>query len=116
MRWTDHLPEEYLHRVDIPLHFEIHEEGSAGARKVRGFDMNGKRCFYFHEYVLTEERFDEEETALFEMLVYHELIFAWKLNGDGWLKFKAFSVHTGDCCRRRTIRPFEIVEERELER
>ena len=104
-----------MHRVNIPVLFERHEEISARAIKVLGFDRAGERCFYFHEYVLREERFDEEE-AIFEIPVYHEIVFAWKLMEGGWLKLKAHSSNPGECGRRPVILPFEMVEEGELDR
>ncbi len=115
MDWAAHLPEEYLHRVKIPVLFETHSDSETGARKTLGFDRKSERCFYFHEYILTEERFDEEE-AIFEIPAYHEIVFAWKLKEDGWLRLKACTSHPGDCGRRPVIHPLEIVKDSEIER
>lgn len=115
MQWDMHLPEEYRDLVGNPVRFERHEEASAKALKVLGFDVSGKRCFYFHEYILTEECLDEEETV-FEIPAYHERVFAWNLKAGGWLKLKAYTANHGDCGRRSVTLPIEMVEERDLGR
>lgn len=115
MEWHAHLPEEYLHRVNIPVHFEMHEETSVSAKKIHGFDRKGMRCFYFHEFLLSEERFDEDE-LFFELGVYHEMTVAWKMKSGNWLRLKAYADNLDDCNKRCSILPVEIVEECGLDR
>lgn len=115
MFWDSCLPEDFLHRVRIPVQFEIHEEESLGARKILGYDRAGIRCFYFHEFLLTEERFDEEEDV-FEAASYRETIFGWKTLEEGWLKLKASAESAWG--RKKTISThfMQKVSESELER
>lgn len=115
MHWNTCLPEEYMHRVRVPVHFERHEDASVRARKVLGFDERNLRCFYFHEFLLTEECFDEEE-AIFEVDFYHEMTVAWKTNDGSWIKLKAYAEHSRDRSRQLSILPIEVVDEKDLGR
>ncbi len=115
MFWGTCLPEGFLHRVHIPVQFEIHEDESLGARKILGYDRAGIRCFYFHEFVLTEERFDEDE-CIFEALSYREVIFGWKTLEEQWLKLKASAEYAWGRKRRISIKLIQQVYERDLDR
>lgn len=115
MDWNTLLPAEYRQRVLTPSHFERHEDASVKARKVVGIDRTNRRCFYFHEFTLTEECFDEED-AIFEIAVYHEMAVAWKTHDGSWLRLKAYAMHPQDCTSRVSILPIEIVDEKDLGR
>lgn len=115
MYWDTCLPEEFLHRVHIPVQFEIHEDESLGARKILGYDHAGIRCFYFHEFLLTEERFDEDEW-IFEALSYREMIFGWKTVESGWLKLKGRAEYAWGRKRRISTQLLQQVREHDLER
>ena len=115
MFWDTCLPEEFLHRVHVPVQFEIHEDESLAAKKILGFDLDGDRCFYFHIFQLTEERFDEEEN-IYEAICYREMIFGWKTREARWLKLKASADYAWGCNKRVSIHPMQLVEERDLYR
>ncbi len=115
MHWNTLLPAEYQQRVLAPSRFEWHEDASVKASKVIGLDKMSRRCFYFHEFTLAEECFDEEG-AIFEIAVYHEMAVAWKTKDGSWIRLKAYAMHPQDCTSRVSILPIEIVDEKDLGR
>ncbi|MEQ1600703.1 MAG: hypothetical protein HOP04_03365 [Methylophilaceae bacterium] len=105
--WEEMLPQEYRNRIVRPIAFEHHTEPSVSANKIIGFDVCGKRCFYFHSFLLTEEGFDIDEFPI-SIDVYYERVIAWRLNQGSWINIKSYSDRLDKCQRRLTTLPLEM--------
>ncbi|CAL1239800.1 hypothetical protein [Candidatus Methylocalor cossyra] len=115
IHWNAELPESYRHAAVTPVRFEQHRDASAQASKQVGFDRTGRRCFYRHEFTLTEDRFDAEEFPI-QVDVYWERVVAWRLTDGQWLRIKTFADRLDQCPRRFVTQPPELVAEHQLER
>lgn len=99
----------------MPVRYERHEEPSAHASKVIGFDPIGRRCYYAHQFQINEQAFDIDEIPL-ECAVYRERVVAWRLGEDRWLKLKTYDDRI-DRCGASSIRlPPEITDEDGVQR
>jgi hypothetical protein len=107
--WNQLLPQEYLNRVIQPTAFEHHTEPSVNAEKIIGADSDGKPCFYYHRFTLTDEGFDIDEFPIL-IDVYFERVVAWRLNQGQWVKLKSFSDRIDGCNNRMTTLPLELAD------
>ena len=105
--WKELLPDEYRDRLIVPQSFEYHRDVSAGAEKIIGFDAEGERCFSYHCFVLSEERFDADEFPL-TIDTYYERAAAWRLLHGMWIRSKSFCDRLDRCNKRMTTLPIEI--------
>jgi hypothetical protein len=115
LQWNADLPDDYHEHTIAPVSFERHVDAFAHASKDVGFDQAGKRCFYRHEFTVTEERFDAEEFPLV-IGVYWERVSAWRLAGGQWLRLKTWADRLDQCPKRFFTQAPEIVEEDQLGR
>jgi hypothetical protein len=115
IQWNADLPGDYHRQAIAPVSFERHVDTFAHASKELGFDDAGERCFYRHEFTLTEDRFDAEEFPV-EVGVYWERVIAWRLVSGLWLKLKIWADRLDRCPRRFVTQAPELVEEVEIER
>ncbi|BBA37331.1 hypothetical protein sS8_5414 [Methylocaldum marinum] len=115
IHWNAELPEDYSGQAVVPVTIQRRVDDFAHASKEVGFDDLGARCFYRHEFTLTEDRFDADEFPI-EVGVYWERVIAWRLTGGKWLKLKVWSDRLDHCPRRYIKQAPELVEEHELER
>jgi hypothetical protein len=108
--WNILLPSQYRNRVIPPLTFEHHAEPVLRADKIIGFDDGGKRCFYYHSFLLTEEGFDIDE---FPILIeaYYEVVIAWRHQKGHWIKVKSYSNKLDRCNKSLTTLPVELSDE-----
>ena len=115
MPWSAELPENYRAEAIVPVRIERHEEASARASKEVGFDGAGSRCYYRHEFTLTEDRFDADEFPI-QVDVYWERVVAWRLASGRWLRVKTWADRLDQCSKRVFRQAPELVEERWVER
>lgn len=106
--WRKLLPHDYSDRIINPLSFKHHETPTDNADQIIGFDALGVRCFYFHWFVLTTERFDSEALPIVKD-VYFESVIAWRLHTGGWVKIKRYADQMNDCSNRVTVLPVEFI-------
>lgn len=104
------IPVEYQAGVIDAVLFEKHHEPSLRADKVIGYDGNGKKCFYYHTFTLTEEGFDIDEFPLL-VEVYYERVVAWRHSSGKWLKLKSFMDRPEDCNKKLCTLPLELISE-----
>ncbi len=110
--WDEHLPDEYLEGVIRPVRFERFEEPEADAMKCMGYDGDNECCFYRHQFSLSREILEEDETFIFEEKVYFEEVRAWRLSEGGWLCRTLKREATRDC-RKRIVQPvYEVLAAR----
>jgi hypothetical protein len=109
-KWDEYLPDEYRGRAMAPDRFEHFADASARSEKIVGYRGERERCFYCHEFLITEERFDEEDMP-FLVKLYRERVFAWRLEGDTWLKLKVCADRLDECGKRVTLSRPEIGKE-----
>lgn len=107
--WKELLPPEYRKRVVLPATCERHTEPSLHAEKIIGRDKQGKQCFYYHSFVLSEEGFDVDEFPII-IDVYYERVAAWRLRQGQWVKIKSFSDRLDRCNRQMTTLPIELTD------
>lgn len=105
--WLTELPETYKSRVVMPASVEHHLEASANAEKIFGLDEDGNRCFYYHAFTLTDERFDIDEMPV-QVDMYREKVIAWRLHNGMWLRLKSFADQLDHCKKRVTTLPPEL--------
>ena len=108
--WNNLLPRKYHNRVISPVSFQHHSEPSLRADKIIGVDAGGKRCFYYHSFLLTEEGFDIGE---FPILIetYYERVFAWRHRKGYWIKVKSYTDQLDRCNKHLTTLPVELMDE-----
>lgn len=106
--WITELPKTYMERVILPVSIEHHVEESAQAEKILGLDEAGKRCFYYHAFTLTDERFDIDEMPV-QVEMYREKVIAWRLRNGMWLRLKTFVEQLDRCNKRVTTLPPELI-------
>ncbi|NTV11463.1 MAG: hypothetical protein HGA47_11900 [Zoogloea sp.] len=68
-----------------PARFTLHLDHAARAEKLIGVDHGGTPCFYFHSYVLDEDRFDEDEMP-YVADVFMERMVAWRCQDGTWMR------------------------------
>lgn len=103
-------PQDWRPQVVRVQRVERHEDRDAKAVKVYGFGADGGRCFYFHSYFMTEERFDCDDD-FYEVPTYFERIVAWRLLDGRWLRQKIQAHHLAECGRGVESGPLEVVDE-----
>lgn len=79
-----------------PVRIETHSDPGAHARKDLGFDEQGLRCYYRHEFVVFEERFDADEWPV-RVAIYHEELEAWRLDDGRWLSRRSHCDNPDAC-------------------
>lgn len=107
--FEDLLPDMYRKQVIAPTRFEQHEDSAAHAKKIIGWDDSNRRCFYYHDFTLTEEGFDVDEFPL-EIDVYYEQVIAWRLQDGKWAKLTTVSDRLNQCANRYITLPLELVD------
>ena len=112
--WCDKFPDDYRDAVIKPVEYEWHADGPAQSRRVWGFDLGGRRCFYQHEFTLSEDRFDAEEFPIW-VDIFWERVTAWRLRSGRWLKQRTWSDRLDRCPRRYVSEPFEEIDENQLQ-
>jgi hypothetical protein len=107
--WKNQLPSEYSNQVIRPVAFERNTEPSVNADKIIGFDAQGKPCFYYHTYTLTEEGFDIDEFPIL-INVYFEQVAAWRILDGQWVKMKSYSDKMDSCKQHLVTLPVELTD------
>jgi hypothetical protein len=97
--WAEQLKGEVARLVEAPVRFERHEDRSVPASKVIGYDARGERCYYRHQYVMREERFDEDDLPM-RVETWHEEVTAWRMRDSRWLRLAVRIQGFGGCGRR----------------
>ena len=108
--WDDYLPAECKGRVAMPVRYEKHEDPGAHASKLIGFDPLGRRCYYAHQFMMTEQGFDADEFPI-EITVYRERVVAWRLGIDRWLRLKVYADQPERCAAKTIRLPPEITND-----
>lgn len=107
--WKAGLPVDCDPATVPPVALEKFEDESAYARRIKGFDTQGKLCYYYHTYAISRERFDEE--GLFdECEAYRQEVTAWRFYTGGWLVRKYEAGVRGDCAARLVEPSYSISE------
>lgn len=112
--WDDHLPDHYRNQVISPVEYESRQDTASQSRKTWGFDLRGGRCFYQHEFTLSEERFDADEFPI-RVDVFWERVTAWRLKSGEWVRSRRWSDSLDHCPKRVVSDPAEIVSENHLQ-
>lgn len=99
--WENHLPEAYRTDVIEPVMLERFREPSSNSERIFGLDADGERCFYYHAFTLTDERFDIDEMPVL-VDVYYERVVSWKLRNGSWLRIKAHVDQLERCNKQMT--------------
>lgn len=108
-RWKAFLPQQYSDLAIKPIAFERNTEPSVNADKIVGFDAQGKGCFYYHSYRLTEEGFDIDEFPIL-INVYYERVVAWRIPDGQWLRAKSYSDKMDSCKQHLVTLPVELTD------
>lgn len=85
--WRSSLPAQWADYVIEALDFAEHVEYEMPARRILGHDADGELCFYAHDYVLTENRSDNDED-FYTVVTAGESVRAWRLVDARWLIFR----------------------------
>lgn len=107
--WKAFLPQEYSDLAIKPITFEHNTESSVNADKIIGFDAQGKGCFYYHTFTLTEEGFDVDEFPIL-IDVYYERVIAWRIREGQWLRVKSYSDKLNSCKQQLITLPVELTD------
>lgn len=111
--WDGELPSRWRAQVVAPCRFTVHVDDWAHARKVVGWDAEGRRCYVRHLHTEVEQRFDIDEFPL-DVPVWRERRIAWRLAGGDWL-LQVDRAERIDSCRPRLRRGEPVlVRERDL--
>ncbi len=112
--WADHLPDLYKSEVISPVEYESRQDMGSQSRKTWGFDLRGARCFYQHEFTLSEDRFDADEFPI-RVDVFWERVTAWRMKNGQWVRLRRWSDSLDHCPKRYVTDPAEIVSEAHLQ-
>ena len=112
--WSDQLPDQYRNAVVSPVEYESRSDVPAQSRKVWGFDLRGSRCFYQHEFTLSEDRFDADEFPI-SVDVFWERVTAWRLKSGEWVRLRKWSDTLDRCPRRYVTDQAVVVGEHQLQ-
>ncbi|WP_045223266.1 hypothetical protein [Methyloterricola oryzae] len=112
--WAEQPPDQYRSEVTYPLEYESHHDAVSQSRKTWGYDLRGERCFYQHEFTLSEERFDVDEFPI-RVDVFWERVTAWRMKNGQWLRLRRWSDSLDSCPKRYVTDPAEIVSEAHLQ-
>jgi hypothetical protein len=88
--WDKHLPNEWRHAVEAPLHIEQYSEYEMSAERVVGYDADEQPCYTAHQFLLTRLASDDDE-EFYEVVSYCEEMAAWRLRDERWLIFRITS-------------------------
>jgi hypothetical protein len=112
--WDQKLPDEFRGSVVEPVHYTQLSDEQTQAWKIWGVDQSGARCFYEHEFTVSEDRFDADEFPIL-VDVFWERVTAWRLRSGQWVKLRKWTEQMDRCPRRYITEPVEIVAERQLQ-
>lgn len=82
--WRRELPAAWRAQVIVPIAFEIHCDAELAAQRVFGRDADGARCYYAHEWMLSEPCSDDDEEYYLRAAA-GEAVTAWLLRDERWL-------------------------------
>lgn len=85
--WRDHLPVDWREQVIEALDFTEHHEYEMPASRCFGHDIDGRLCFYAHQFVVTENRSDNDED-FYTVIARSEIVRAWRLRDERWLIYR----------------------------
>jgi hypothetical protein len=112
--WDEVLPAELREEVVEPVSYTRFDDEASQANKVWGIDQTGKKCYYEHEFTVSEDRFDADEFPIV-IDVFWERVTAWRLRDGVWAKVRKWTEQMDRCPRRYVTDPVEFVNERDLQ-
>lgn len=89
------LPPEWRSQVVAAIDIETHREYEMPASRCFGYDADGSRCFYAHDYAVETTRSDDDE-EFYRVVAYGETVRAWRLRDGRWLVYRR--LQAGDEC------------------
>jgi hypothetical protein len=92
--WLEHLPDEWLDAVEVPLYFEQYSEYEINAERAVGYDADDRPCFATHRFLLTSLVSDDDE-EFYEVVAYAEEMVAWRMRDERWLVYRRNSANQG---------------------
>jgi hypothetical protein len=92
--WLEHLPDEWLEAIEVPLYFEQYSEYEINAERAVGYDADDRPCFATHRFLLTELVTDDDD-EFYEVVAYAEEMAAWRMRDERWLVYRRNSAHQG---------------------
>lgn len=105
--WKTGLPVESGPALVPPVALEKFEDKPACALRIKGFDSQGRHCYYHHSYAINRERFDEE--GLYdESEAYRQEVTAWRLCIGGWL-VRQYEAGAHGNCADRLVKPNYLI-------
>jgi len=92
--WLEHLPDEWLDAIEVPLYFEQYSEYEINAERAVGYDADDRPCFATHRFLLTSLVSDDDE-EFYEIVAYAEEMVAWRMRDERWLVYRRNSANQG---------------------
>jgi len=92
--WLEHLPDEWLEAIEVPLYFEQYSEYEINAERAVGYDADDRPCFATHRFLLTSLVSDDDE-EFYEVVAYAEEMVAWRMRDERWLVYRRNSANQG---------------------
>jgi len=89
--WQELLTAEWLPLVITPASLNPDQACEIGAKRVFGFDANGRRCYYARRFAIPTLRSDDND-EFYKASAYREQVEAWLLMDDRWLIYKLMHI------------------------
>lgn len=84
--WQARLPQKLLEQVAWPIRVEEHHDPEVPASKWRGYDLQGRLCYYRHRYSQWDATLDGEDGEPMVQLLRAEEFEAWRTHYGSWIR------------------------------